>query len=458
VSASLLFDLVVSREFHTALVFFACLAYVAMVAAESRWGGLSIRLVALTTVGSCLAAVAVFPRETGDLYWYAIYGRVVSAYHASPYTHVPAAFPHDPLLQITGHGWAHVPSVYGPLFTLFSAVASPVVGVAELPTRLLYQGVATIALLVACVVIWRRTRSPGAVAFLAANPVIAIYIVNGGHNDILVGLAMLGALVLSGKGHDTAAGVVGGLGALVKLTGVVGIVALAAATYATRGRDAARRLSVAAFASVAGGYLVAGPAAVFAPMRTAGVAYSSASVWQTLNILNVQLPAPHVALALLAVLTLLVIFAFAGDPVGSVTASLTTLTLGAAYMLPGYVAWALPSASLDHRSRISRVAAAEGVVLVASYEVVRHPISGPVGEAIVDARPLVAPVAVLVLLAIVVSTALQRRLSVRRVDRADDLVGSRRVTAQVPVPERGGGGVDEGGFGTTRGLERRRML
>src|SRR5438477_372581 len=83
---------------------------------------------------------------------------------------------HDPLLKITGRGWAHVPSVYGPLFTGVSAAASTVLGTAEVPTRLFYQLAAVAALAAICVVVWRYTRSAGAVAFLALNPAVAIYL------------------------------------------------------------------------------------------------------------------------------------------------------------------------------------------------------------------------------------------------------------------------------------------
>src|SRR5204862_429398 len=82
------------------------------------------------------------------------------------------------------------------------------------------------ALVAACVILWRRTRSADAVVFLALNPLTAFYLVNGGRNDMLVGLALLGAVVLAARDRTTAAGLVGGLGALVKLTGMVGVVAI----------------------------------------------------------------------------------------------------------------------------------------------------------------------------------------------------------------------------------------
>jgi hypothetical protein len=101
------------------------------------------------------------------------------------------------------------------------------------------------------------------------------------------------------------------------------------------------------------------------------------------------------AIALLALPCLFVIVVYAKRPVSCVAASLTALTLGAAYMLPGYVGWAIPSASLDHTSRVSRIAAAEGVLLAAAYEVFRHPFGGLLGHTLTAVATVGAPIAVL---------------------------------------------------------------
>jgi predicted benzoate:H+ symporter BenE len=90
-----------------------------------------------------------------------------------------------------------------------------------------------------------------------------------------------------------------------------------------------------------------------------------------------------------------VIVSYAKRPVACVTASLTALTLGAAYMLPGYVGWAIPSAALDHTSRVSRIAAAEGVLLVAAYKVFRHPFGGLIGHTLTAVATIGAPLGVL---------------------------------------------------------------
>ena len=86
----------------------------------------------------------------------------------------------------------------------------------------------------------------------------------------------------------------------------------------------------------------------------------------------------------------------------AVPATLTALTLGAAYTLSGYVAWALPAAALRHRSLVARLAAYQAVVLVTTYEIVRRPIPGALGADLVQLAMFVGPAAVLALLVVLV--------------------------------------------------------
>ena len=50
------------------------------------------------------------------------------------------------------------------------------------------------------------------------------------------------------------------------------------------------------------------------------------------------------------------------------------LAVGASWALPGYMAWGMPAAALDHRSRLARISAAGGLVLLLTYDVLRHPL------------------------------------------------------------------------------------
>jgi dolichol-phosphate mannosyltransferase len=398
-----------SNGAHVALVATACAGYLVLILRRSP-SGLSIRLVGAAVALQTFVALARPPSATQDLWWYAIYGRIVSVYHASPYTHVAAQYPHDPLLGLVGHSWRHTPSVYGPAFTGLSTIASFALSSSVLGTRLFYQGLAAAALITACVLVWRRTRSADAVAFLALSPFTALYLVNGGRNDILVGVALLGAVLLAHREHPTAAGIVGALGALVKLTGMVGVVALVVALVARRERDAARRVAIAAGVTVVGAYALAGISAIFTPMDTAGSMYSRESVWRLLPQLGRGLPPTEIALVAVGVIVCVVLLRSArSGPEYAVPATVTALTLGAAYTLPGYAAWALPTAALHRHSRVARIAAVQAVVLVMAYEIVRQPVPGALGTFLHGLATIGGPIIVLGLLVALVMKPGARR-------------------------------------------------
>ncbi len=392
-----------ANQTQVELVLVASVAYLAMLAADHRWGGLTLGAVAAGGAVTAVVALSGPAHFTGDLWSYAMYGRIVAAHHASPYAALPAHFPSDPMLYHVGRSWRHTYSVYGPAFTAFSAVAALVLGAAAEATRVFYQVVAIVALAGAAAIVWRRTRSAGAVAFLTVHPMIAMFIVSGARNDILVGLALLAAVVLAEQAHPLGGGVVAGLGALVKLTGVVGLVALVVTSLARGDRRAAARLSIGGGGVIGFGYLVAGPAALFTPMATAGALFSRGSPWSLATSLGGHVPDPHLALAVLAVLVVVVLARHARGPArDAVAGTLTMLALGAAWALPGYMAWGLPTAALDHRSRLARISAAGGLVLLMVYEVIRNPIDG--GDLVYQAALIGGPLAMVALIVGLLST------------------------------------------------------
>jgi hypothetical protein len=248
------------------------------------------------------------------------------------------------------------------------------------------------------VVVWRVTREPIAVAYVGLNPVMALYVVNGGRNDVLVGLALLVAVVLVRAGRPTTAGVVGALGALVKLTGMVGIVAVLVALVVGGRQADARRLGGAAIGTVVVAYALAGVHAVLTPMDTAGALYSRSSVWRLVGVFDRPLPPTELVLVLLAGFVGWVLLRSArSGPEIALPATLTALTLGASWVMPGYVAWAVPTAALRHRSAVARIAALQSVVLLMTYEVLRWPLPRPSGHGVAEVALVVGPALVLCL-------------------------------------------------------------
>jgi hypothetical protein len=189
-------------------------------------------------------AIAVPPRGSHDLWSYVMYGRTIAVHHASPYLHAPNAYPRDPFLHLVGSGWKGTKSIYGPLFAGVSAALTKVAGGSVLRARLAFQGLALLGVVAVLATLWIDTRSVRTIAFVGLHPAVVTAIVNGGHNDGLVGLAVLIGAVLVGRRRFTAAGIAVGLGMLVKVSAGLGIVGIAVGrSAAIAGRPRASSLS-----------------------------------------------------------------------------------------------------------------------------------------------------------------------------------------------------------------------
>jgi hypothetical protein len=245
-------------------------AYWWMVVADARRPSLTLRGVVAAIVLVLGASVMMPPRDSGDTWSYAMYGRMVAVHHASPYRHLPDEYPDDPMLGFISTGWRHTGSVYGPAFTGLSAIVSPLVGDSGVRARVLYQALAALAVVGALALIWRRTRSPGALAWFGLHPVVALHLVNGGHNDALVGLAILGAALLAERGKLRSSGLVTGAGAAVKATQLLAGAGLAIWTWRRWGARRAVTFAAATSVVLIGAYTAVGGAAALGPLEAAG--------------------------------------------------------------------------------------------------------------------------------------------------------------------------------------------
>jgi hypothetical protein len=328
---------------------------------ELRPSAVAIAIGAVFAVG-----VAVPPRGSHDLWSYVMSGRIVSAHHANPYVHPPGDFPHDPFLAYVAAGWSHAKSVYGPLFTEVSAALTRFAGGSPLRARLGFQGLAALSVVAALILIWRETRNARAVAFVGLHPAVVTAIVNGGHNDGLVGLAVLAGVMLVARRRWFAAGATLGLGILCKASGVLGLLGVVV-WAARRDRRGAARMLFAASATTALGYAPVGAVAaraVFGAER----GNTRASPWDLVS----TLLHPPGAIVAIIVLALVGVSAWrsraAARPGTAATAATAAYLVGGAFVLPWYPAWALPTAALERRSFLAVLVAAHAGFLVAVYE------------------------------------------------------------------------------------------
>ena len=360
----------------------ALAAFVAVLVAQRRERSLAMRSVVLASVLLLAVAVAVPPQGSRDVWSYASYGRLVTVHKVNPYKVAPSRYPDDPFVRRMAPGWRPYGTVYGPVFTLASAQGMKAAGDSALRARLFFQLLAALAVAAAMALVWRRTRDAGAVAFVGLNPVLAVGVVNGGHNDVLVGLAVLAGVLVAIDDRPAMAGLLLGIGALVKVVVVLPLLAVVAYLLVRRGVRAAVEAGVGGAAVVVAGYSMVGGLAALRPIQDVTTHQSRASVWEALlrwgaigsarlrasptTIQQVQMAA---ALTVGVVALVVVLGRLRDrDPALATAGALVAYLLAAAYVLPWYAGWALPVLALAWRSRLSMLALAHASLLLLAYD------------------------------------------------------------------------------------------
>ncbi len=156
---------------------------------------LSASAIVVTMVALLAVALCVEPATSKDVNSYAIYGRMLAVYDASPYVHLPLEFSSDPWFSRMSPHWSDVPSIYGPVFTAISAL---IVWASDGSLRagiFGFQFVAALAHVGATALVWSRTRRLLAVVAVGWNPLIVAFGVNDAHADVLMGFAVVGAVL-----------------------------------------------------------------------------------------------------------------------------------------------------------------------------------------------------------------------------------------------------------------------
>ncbi len=197
-----------------------------LVLARRAPGALSWRFAAIL-LGALHVIVFVGPiLLSTDVFSYIAYARMGVEHGLNPYLHGPAAIRGDPVYQYVGHSWRYVATAYGPLYTLLSYALAPLGVVGALWGMKLLALAASAGTLV---LTWRCARAREldpvlAVLAVGANPLYVLYTLGGAHNDLIMMLAMMGAVALTlgaagaSQRREAAAAAVIIAGALVKAT------------------------------------------------------------------------------------------------------------------------------------------------------------------------------------------------------------------------------------------------
>src|SRR3954453_22040704 len=204
----------------TALFLAMCGCYLAVVL-------LAGELDARVTVGAIVVLHAAFllapPLLSSDVFGYIDWARLGALHGLDPYAHGSLAAPHDPAFAY--FRWrTHMPSPYGPAFTVASYATAPL-GVAgafwAFKLACAAASLGCVALVASCA---RRLRVDPlrAAAFVGLNPLVLVWAVGGAHNDLLATVAVLGGVRLLVGRRSRGGGVVLALATALKASaGVV---------------------------------------------------------------------------------------------------------------------------------------------------------------------------------------------------------------------------------------------
>ena len=190
----------------------------------------------------CIAFVNVIlllapPLFSTDIFSYYFYARMGALYGMNPYLVGPHALGLDPLIGLVGAKWAYTPSVYGPLFTAISYLFSHFSVAA---TALAYRTIAVVSSLGTVALVWHCARIRGmnqtrAVALVGLNPLTIVFGVGGGHNDLLMLVALMAGVYFLLTKRDRPSGVMMVVATAVKLSAVLPMLFAAISGDAHRG-------------------------------------------------------------------------------------------------------------------------------------------------------------------------------------------------------------------------------
>jgi hypothetical protein len=190
------------------------------------------RWMVFSAIGVFVGVVLIGPPTVStDAFSYQAYAQMFRILGSNPYLHGPYPtlnFPIDPITiyPYIGAKWIGTPSVYGPLFTLLSAVwagslrestSAVAASVFAYKTIAAASAVGTMALL------WHGAKLRGvspvrAVALFGLNPLVVFYGIGGGHNDLLTLLLSTAGVYAVLAHRNRAAGSAVTLAAGIKLT------------------------------------------------------------------------------------------------------------------------------------------------------------------------------------------------------------------------------------------------
>jgi hypothetical protein len=155
-----------------------------------------LRLIVVLGLIFGFTLVWLYPVTATDLFQYVLRARVRVVHGANPLTVAPDRFPDDPLVPFAGE-WADDLSPYGPAWELVAETIAWLGARGAVSGALAYKGVALLAYLACMGLLNWGTRGDGhALLLFAWNPLVLLQGLGNGHNDLLMLVWTLLALLL----------------------------------------------------------------------------------------------------------------------------------------------------------------------------------------------------------------------------------------------------------------------
>jgi hypothetical protein len=344
-----------------------------------------VRMLSLRGIVVAIVALHVIflfgpPTPLNDVFNYLGYARLGGLHHLNPYTHVMYDESWDPVYIFSS--WRHLNSPYG---TLFSAITYPL---GLLPLAAAYWIWKLIAVLGSLGLLWliykialELGRDPRqALVFLALNPLYLVFALGGFHNDFVMLIPSMLAILLMLRGRERASGAVLMLSVAIKYTTVILLPFLLVAARpegpAPDRREWVRRASNVLLGCVLGAIpLIAISVGLF------GFSLPSVANQARLltpdsipNLVGWALGAGGGATWVLDLADLLLVgavlalmFVVKSDWISRAGWGALALVLSLGWLMPWYVIWAAPLAALGSSSRLRKATLAVTVFLVITF-------------------------------------------------------------------------------------------
>jgi hypothetical protein len=287
----------------------------------------------------------------------------------NPYTSLPIQASSD--LAYPYSTWHHLPSPYGPLFTLMTEAVAPLrlataYWVLKVAIGLSALGVAGLTAALARTLGLDPAR---AVAFVALNPLVLVYGLGGVHNDVLFMALLLGGALLIVRRQEGLGGSALALAAAIKLSAGLAIPLLVA--------GAGRRWRVAAGVAVGGVAMLAMTWFAFGGhLPNDGVQAKLVASLSLPNLVGLAVGDGGLNAQLRGQLDVALVLVTAGliawtwrtrDWVTSTAWGMVLLIVTLGWAMPWYVLWVLPFAALSKRAAPRAAAIALTVFLLAVW-------------------------------------------------------------------------------------------